>query len=72
MAVVDWVIAAILILTVIGAAKNGFFVEAFSLAGVILGLLIASWNYQRLMPSLQQFIHTPAVAEVIAFWRSRW
>lgn len=67
MAVVDWVIAAILILTVIGAAKNGFFVEAFSLAGVILGLLIASWNYQRLMPSLQQFIHTPAVAEAIAF-----
>jgi membrane protein required for colicin V production len=67
MAIVDWVIAAIVILAVIGAAKNGFFVEAFSLGGVVLGLLIASWNYQRLMPSLLQAVHTPAVAEAIAF-----
>jgi membrane protein required for colicin V production len=67
MAIVDWVIAAIVILAVIGAAKNGFFVEAFSLGGVVLGLLIASWNYQRLMPSLQHAIHTLAVAETIAF-----
>src|SRR5271170_1042098 len=67
MAIVDWVIAAIVILAVIGAAKNGFFVEAFSLAGVVLGLLIASWNFQRLMPALLQVIHNPAVAEAIAF-----
>lgn len=67
MAIVDWVIAAIVILAVIGAAKNGFFVEAFSLGGVVLGLLVASWNFQRLMPSLLQVIHTPAVAEAIAF-----
>jgi membrane protein required for colicin V production len=67
MAIVDWVIAAIVILAVLGAAKNGFFVEAFSLGGVVLGLLIASWNYQRLMPSLMQMIHRPAIAETIAF-----
>ena len=67
MAVVDWVIAAIVILAVIGAAKNGFFVEAFSLGGVVLGLLIASWNFQRLMPALLQVIHNSAVAEAIAF-----
>jgi membrane protein required for colicin V production len=65
--VIDWIIAAILVLSVIGAAKNGFFVEAFSLAGVVLGLLIASWNFQRLMPWLLQAVHTPAVAEAIAF-----
>jgi membrane protein required for colicin V production len=67
MAVVDWVIAAIVVLSVIGAAKNGFFVEAFSLGGVVLGLLIASWNFQRLMPALLQLIHNSAVAEAIAF-----
>ncbi len=67
MAIVDWIIAAIVILAVLGAAKNGFFVEAFSLGGVVLGLLIASWNYQRLMPSLLQMIHRPAIAEIIAF-----
>jgi membrane protein required for colicin V production len=67
MAVIDWVIAAILVVSVIGAARNGFFVEAFSLAGVILGLLIASWNFQKLMPWLLHAIHTPAIAEALAF-----
>ena len=67
MAVVDWVIAAVLVISVLGAVKNGFFVEAFSLAGVVLGLLIASWNFQRLMPWLIQVVHRPAIAEAIAF-----
>jgi len=67
MAIVDWIITAIVVLAVVGAARNGFFVEAFSLGGVVLGLLIASWNYQRLMPSMQHAIHTPAIAEAIAF-----
>jgi membrane protein required for colicin V production len=67
MAPIDWVIAAILVLSVVGAARNGFFIEAFSLAGVILGLLIASWNFQKLMPWLLHAIHTPAIAEAIAF-----
>jgi membrane protein required for colicin V production len=67
MAIVDWIIAAIVILAVIGAWRNGFFVEAFSLGGVVLGLLIASWNYQRLTPSLLQMIHRPAIAEAVAF-----
>ncbi len=67
MAVIDWVIVAFLVLSVIGAARNGFFIEAFSFAGVVLGLLIASWNFQRLMPWIQHVIHTPAIAEAIAF-----
>jgi membrane protein required for colicin V production len=67
MAPIDWVIAAILVLSVLGAARNGFFIEAFSLAGVVLGLLIASWNFQKLMPWILDVIHTPAIAEAIAF-----
>jgi len=67
MAPIDWVIAAILALSVLGAAKNGFFLEAFSLAGVVLGLLIASWNFQRPMPWLAHFVHSPAIAEAVAF-----
>ncbi|AXC10687.1 Colicin V production protein [Acidisarcina polymorpha] len=67
MAPIDWVIAAILVLSTISAAKNGFFIEAFSLGGVILGLLIASWNFQKLMPWIMHTIHTPQIAEAIAF-----
>lgn len=67
MAPIDWVIAAVVVLSVVTAARNGFFIEAFSLAGVILGLLIASWNFQKPMPWLLHFIHTPAIAEAVAF-----
>jgi membrane protein required for colicin V production len=67
MAVVDWVIAAILVLAAIGAAKKGFFVEALSLGGVVLGLLLASWNYQLLTPYLFRAVHAQPVAETIAF-----
>jgi membrane protein required for colicin V production len=67
MAWMDWIIIAILVLSVLGAAKKGFFVESFSLAGVILGLLLASWNYQRLVPWEERWIHPPQLAEVMAF-----
>ncbi|HYK34590.1 CvpA family protein [Alloacidobacterium sp.] len=67
MALIDWAIVIILIVSVLSAAKHGFFVEAFSLAGVVLGLLLASWNYQKLLPLLDRWVHSPGVAEVIAF-----
>jgi len=67
MAPIDGVIAAVLVLSVVTAARNGFFIETFSLAGVILGLLIASWNFQKPMPWLLRFIHTPPIAEAVAF-----
>jgi membrane protein required for colicin V production len=67
MAVVDWLIVVVLVVSVLSAAKKGFFLEVFSLAGVIAGLLIASWNYQRLMPWFSRWITERQVAEAIAF-----
>jgi len=67
MALIDWAIVIILIVSVLSAAKHGFFVEAFSLAGVVLGLLLASWNYQKLLPWVDRWVHSPGVAEAIAF-----
>src|SRR5215469_9640321 len=67
MALIDWAIAVILIVSVLSAAKHGFFVEAFSLAGVVLGVLLASWNYQKILPWLDPWIHSPGVAEAVAF-----
>lgn len=67
MALVDWIIVIVLVVSVLSAAKHGFFVEVFSLAGVILGLLLASWNYERLLPWLNGWIHQQAIAQVGAF-----
>jgi membrane protein required for colicin V production len=67
MTVIDWAIVVILVVSVATAAKAGLVVEIFSLAGLILGLLLASWDYQRLMPWVGGWIHTVAVAQAVCF-----
>jgi membrane protein required for colicin V production len=67
MALIDGLMVVILLVSVLSAAKRGFFLEVFSLAGVILGLLLASWNYQKLLPWVDRWIHNVAGAEIISF-----
>ncbi|HVJ07287.1 MAG TPA: CvpA family protein [Acidisarcina sp.] len=68
MAAADWIIVAILALSVFTAFRTGFFVASFSLAGVFLGLILASWNYQRLMPFVGGLVHSIPACEVISFF----
>jgi membrane protein required for colicin V production len=44
----DWVIVIVIAVSVLQAAISGFFHEAFGIAGLILGYLLAAWNYERL------------------------
>ncbi|MGH9586120.1 MAG: CvpA family protein, partial [Acidobacteriaceae bacterium] len=60
-------IVVVLLVSVLSAAKNGFFLEVFSLAGVLIGLVLASWNYQRLLPWFTHWIHSLAAAEALSF-----
>jgi membrane protein required for colicin V production len=63
----DWLIVVVLLVSVLTAAKNGFFLELFSLAGVLIGLVLASWNYQRLLPWITHWIHSLPAAEALSF-----
>ena len=67
MAIVDWVIIAILVVSAVSAAKSGLIVEVFSLAGLILGLLLASWDYQKLVPWMGRWIHSLPGVEAASF-----
>jgi membrane protein required for colicin V production len=67
MALIDWVMVVVLLVSVLSAAKKGFFLEIFSLAGVIAGLLLASWNYRKLMPWLVGWVHSYPASEAISF-----
>ena len=67
MAIVDWVILIVLILSVVSAAKAGLILEVFSLAGLVLGLLVASWDYQKLTPWMGQWIHSPSWNQALSF-----
>jgi membrane protein required for colicin V production len=67
MALVDLLIVIVVLVSVLSAAKNGFFLEIFSLAGALLGLVLASWNYQRLLPWIARWIHSLPAAEAVSF-----
>ena len=67
MAVADWIILAVLLLCVAQAARRGIFVEAFSLAGIVVGVEVASWNYTRLLPWFGSWLRSRALAEAAAF-----
>ena len=44
----DWIILAVILLSLLEAASTGFFQEAFGIAGLVFGYLLAAWNYRRL------------------------
>lgn len=67
MSLLDWVIVTILIVSTLAAARSGIIVEVCSLGGLLLGLLLACWNYQRLLPWVMSWGTRLAVAKVVAF-----
>ena len=67
MGVADWVILAFLLFSVATAAWEGFFHEAFGLAGLVLGYLLAAWQYRRLADWFEPILKQPWLGEIGAF-----
>jgi len=67
MGVADWIILAFLVFSVVTAAWEGFFHEAFGLAGLIAGYLIAAWQYRRLADWFDPILKQPWLGEVGSF-----
>ncbi|HEX2919485.1 MAG TPA: CvpA family protein [Edaphobacter sp.] len=63
----DWLLIAILAFSAIQAFILGLVLELFSLAGLICGILLASWNYSRVADRLSGFVSSSPAASVIAF-----
>jgi membrane protein required for colicin V production len=63
----DLLIICVLVVAVASAFAKGFFVEVFSLAGVILGLFIAAANYAGFAPWVLHVVENREVANLIAF-----
>ncbi len=67
MTIVDWIIVIILASAVLGGLLRGFFRSVFSFGGLVLGLILAAWNYGSLARLLRPMVHTAMVADAIAF-----
>jgi membrane protein required for colicin V production len=63
----DWAIVVVLLLSVLLAAAQGFLHEVISLAGVVVGYLLAAWEYWRLASRIAPYVKSEAVAESAAF-----
>lgn len=63
----DWIIAIVLAYSVIRAAMRGFFREAFALAGLIIGFLLACWNYQNAAAQLRGLVTSVPLSELLGF-----
>ena len=63
----DWLIFAVIVLNVVLAAMHGFFAEAFSMAGLFVGYIVAAWQYQRLAAWLLSFLNSELLAEIFGF-----
>src|SRR5580704_6620420 len=67
MTAADWIIVAVIVLSVIQAAISGFFHEAFGIAGLIVGYLLAAWNYERLAARYAPYLKSMWLGEIAAF-----
>jgi membrane protein required for colicin V production len=67
MTLADWFICAVVLLNVVTAAMQGFFSEALTMAGLIVGYLVAAWKYRGLAEWLESFLKNPWLAEILGF-----
>lgn len=63
----DWTILVIMLFSALLAAAQGFFFEIISLAGSILGFLLAAWGYSKFSPWFLQYVKLPAFADLAGF-----
>ena len=68
LSILDWVILLIIVLSVLQAIAQGFFYEFFSLAGVIVGYLLAAWEYPRVAAWYAPHVNSEWVADIAAFF----
>ena len=67
MTAADWVICALVLLNVVTAAMQGFFSEALTMAGLVVGYIVAAWKYRGLAQWLESFLKNPWLAEILGF-----
>jgi membrane protein required for colicin V production len=67
LSLLDWAILLIVVLSVLQAAAQGFFSEAFSLAGVVLGYLLAAWEYPHTAEWYRRYVTSSWAADIAGF-----
>jgi membrane protein required for colicin V production len=65
--ILDWLLAAILVSSIVISAVRGFFREAIGLGAVLAGLLLAAWGYRRVAGLFKDIVRTENLALFLGF-----
>src|ERR1700722_8666053 len=63
----DWIICLLVLLNVVTAAMQGFFSEALTIAGLVVGYIVAAWKYRSLAEWFESFLKNDWLAEILGF-----
>jgi membrane protein required for colicin V production len=63
----DWIIVGVILLSVISAASEGFFHEAFAIAGLVVGYLLAAWQYYRVAGWFSPYLKSQWLGDIAGF-----
>jgi membrane protein required for colicin V production len=63
----DWIILGLIALNVVSAAIQGFFAEALTLAGLVVGYIVAAWQYERPAEWLGTFLKSQWLCDILGF-----
>ena len=67
MNIADWIILLVLVISVVQAASSGFFQEAFGLAGLVFGYLVAAWQYRNIGGHFAPYVSSHWAVDIGAF-----
>jgi membrane protein required for colicin V production len=67
LSILDWGIVFVLLISILGAAAQGFFYELFALAGAVIGYLVAAWEYPRLATWYMRYVSSGWAADIAGF-----
>lgn len=67
MSAADWVILLVVLISILQAASEGFFHEAFGIAGLVIGYILAAWQYQSFADWFAPHVQSQWVAQIFAF-----
>jgi membrane protein required for colicin V production len=67
MSLADWIICALVLVNVVTAAMQGFFSEALTMAGLVVGYIVAAWQYRGLAEWFERFMKNEWLAEILGF-----
>ena len=63
----DWSIIVVILVSTVAAASEGFFHQAFGIAGLIVGYMLAAWQYARVAAWFAPHVNSPWLANILGF-----